>query len=417
MSKVDLIVGSQWGDEGKGKIVDMLSKDYDYVCRSAGGHNAGHTIVVDGKKYTLHLIPSGILHKNIINIIGNGTVVNPAVLIEELSHFSDLDGRLFISDRAHLNLNHHSLIDAANEKLKGKNAIGTTCKGIGPSYADKISRVGYRMIDLLEPEKLCENLMQTFEEQKYVFDVLEISVPKKDEILEELIRYKEILGKFITNTTKMLWDAVDSDKKILLEGAQGAMLDIDHGTYPYVTSSSTISSGALHGVGLNPKDMGRVLGIVKAYTTRVGNGPFPTEDFGECGDKMCEVGHEYGSTTGRRRRCGWFDAVALRYAARLNSIDEFALMKLDVLDGFESIKICNAYRTKDGKVIDYLPTNLEEVEPVYIEMPGWKSTQGVRNYDDLEQNAKNYIDKIEALTKVKIGFVSTSPNRDDTIKR
>ncbi|NLK66293.1 MAG: adenylosuccinate synthase [Campylobacteraceae bacterium] len=417
MSKVDLIVGSQWGDEGKGKIVDMMSKNYDYVCRSAGGHNAGHTIVVDDKKYTLHLVPSGILHKNIINIIGNGTVVNPAVLIEELSNFSDLEGRIFISDRAHLNLNHHALIDMANEKLKGKNAIGTTGKGIGPSYADKISRTGHRAIDLLEPEKLCDSLMQTFEEKEYVFKVLEIETPKREEVLKELIRYKEVLGKFITNTTKMLWDAVAANKKILLEGAQGTMLDIDHGTYPYVTSSNTVSAGALQGVGLSPKDIGNVVGIVKAYTTRVGNGPFPTEDFGEAGDMMCEVGHEFGSTTGRRRRCGWFDAVAVRYAARLNGIDEFALMKLDVLDGFESIKICTAYKTKCGETIDYLPTNLDEVEPVYIEVPGWKSVVGVREFDKLEENAKKYIQKLEELTGVRVGFVSTSPKRDDTIRR
>lgn len=417
MSKVDLIVGSQWGDEGKGKIVDMLSKEYDYVCRSAGGHNAGHTIWVDGVKYALHLVPSGILHKNIINIIGNGVVVNPDVLIQELSNFKDLEGRFYISDKAHLNLKYHALMDQASEKQKGDKAIGTTGKGIGPSYADKISRNGHRVIELLEPEKLCQSLMQTFKDKKYIFEILDIKTPTKDEILEKLNEYKRVLSPFIANTTKMVWDALANDKKILLEGAQGTMLDIDHGTYPYVTSSNTISAGACTGVGLNPKDIGNVIGILKAYSTRVGNGPFISEDFGKDGDTMCEVGKEYGTTTGRKRRCGWLDLVAVKYAVRLNGIDTFALMKLDVLDGFEKIKICTKYKLPNGKEIDYFPTDLKDVKPIYEEFDGWDSVVGINKFEDLPKNAKKYIEKIENVTGVKVGFISTSPEREDTIIR
>lgn len=417
MSKVDLIVGSQWGDEGKGKIVDMLSKEYDFVCRSAGGHNAGHTIWVDGVKYALHLVPSGILHKNIINIIGNGVVVNPDVLIQELSNFKDLEGRFYISDKAHLNLEYHALMDQASEKQKGDKAIGTTGKGIGPSYADKISRNGHRVIELLNPEKLSESLIQTFKEKKYVFEILGIKTPSKNEILEKLNEYKKVLSPFIANTTKIVWDALANDKKILLEGAQGTMLDIDHGTYPYVTSSNTISAGACTGVGLNPKDIGSVIGILKAYSTRVGNGPFISEDFGKDGDTMCEVGKEYGTTTGRKRRCGWLDLVAVKYAVRLNGINTFALMKLDVLDGFEKIKICTKYELPNGKEIDYFPTDLKDVKPIYEEFDGWDSVVGINKFEDLPKNAKKYIEKIENVTGVKVGFISTSPEREDTIIR
>ncbi|CZE49928.1 adenylosuccinate synthase [Campylobacter geochelonis] len=417
MSKVDLVVGSQWGDEGKGKIVDMLSGNYDYVCRSAGGHNAGHTIWVDGVKYALHLVPSGVLHKNIINIIGTGVVVNPEVLIKELSQFEDLTGRLFISDRAHLNLEYHSLIDQANEKLKGKNAIGTTGKGIGPCYAEKISRTGHRMGELLEPELLCKSLMENFEAHKYVFKTLGIEIPKEDEILSSLKEYKDKLGKYIADTTRIVWKAIDDNKKILLEGAQGTLLDVDNGTYPYVTSSSTIAAGACVGLGLNPKNIGEVIGILKAYSTRVGHGPFPTEDLGQMGDKMCEIGKEYGTTTGRKRRCGWFDAVAVKYAARLNGLDKFALMKIDVLDGFDEIKICTAYQLESGEIIDYFPTNLDGVKPVYEAFDGWDSVVGIDKYENLPLNARKYIEKIEELTGVKVGYISTSPERKDTIIR
>ena len=416
MTKADLIVGIQWGDEGKGKIVDMLSQNYDLVCRSGGGHNAGHTIWVNGVKYALHLVPSGILHPNIINIIGNGVVVNPEVLIKEMAQFENLKGRFYISDRAHLNLAYHSLIDQAKERLKGDKAIGTTGKGIGPAYADKISRTGHRVGELLDPELLSANLMNDFEANRVYLDALGVKIPSKDEIYQELKGFKEALAPYIADTTQILWKAMDDNKKILLEGAQGTLLDIDHGTYPYVTSSNTISAGACTGLGLSPKSIGNVIGILKAYTTRVGNGAFPTEDHGDDGNTMCEVGKEYGTTTGRRRRCGWLDAVAVRYASRLNGVDSYALMKLDVLDGFKTIKICKAYEY-NGKLIDYMPANLDEVTPVYEELEGWDSISGIKSYDELPQNAKKYIERIEELTEVRVSIVSTSPERSDTILR
>ncbi|WP_299040855.1 adenylosuccinate synthase [uncultured Campylobacter sp.] len=416
MTKADLIVGIQWGDEGKGKIVDMLSQNYDLVCRSGGGHNAGHTIWVDGVKYALHLVPSGILHPNIINIIGNGVVVNPEVLIKEMAQFKNLEGRFYISDRAHLNLAYHSLIDQAKERLKGDKAIGTTGKGIGPAYADKISRTGHRVGELLNPELLSTNLMNDFETNRVYLDALGVQIPSKDEIYQELKGFKEALAPYIADTTQILWKAMDENKKILLEGAQGTLLDIDHGTYPYVTSSNTIAAGACTGLGLSPKSIGDVIGILKAYTTRVGNGAFPTEDHGVDGQTMCEVGKEYGTTTGRRRRCGWLDAVAVRYASMLNGVDSYALMKLDVLDGFKTIKICKAYEYQ-GQIIDYMPANLDEVTPIYEELEGWDSISGIKHYDDLPLNAKRYINRIEELTGVRVSIVSTSPERSDTILR
>jgi len=415
-SKVDIVVGIQWGDEGKGKIVDNLAQNYDFVCRSAGGHNAGHTIIVNGKKFALHLIPSGVLNPKAINIIGNGVVVNPASLIKELSQFNNLEGKLFISSKAHLNLDYHSQIDIAKEKLKGDKAIGTTGKGIGPAYADKISRVGFRVEELLNPTKLAQKIMEYFNQNKVIFDALDIKLPNEKELKEELISYNKALSKYITDTTYMLWEAIEDNKKILLEGAQGTMLDIDHGTYPFVTSSNTVSSGALSGLGLSPKDAGKITGIVKAYTTRVGNGPFITEDFTKDGEKMAEVGAEFGTTTGRKRRCGWFDAVAVRYASRLNGCDELALMKLDVLDRFEKVKICVAYE-KDGQKIENFPTNLDGVKPVYLEFDGWDSVKGIKEFEKLPKNAQKYINAIEELTKTKVGIISTSPEREDTIVR
>ncbi len=412
----DLIVGIQWGDEGKGKMVDMLAQNYDVVCRSQGGHNAGHTIWVDGTRYALHLIPSGVLNPKAINIIGNGVVLSPESIIKEMSQFENLEGRLFISDKAHLNLPYHALIDQAKERLKGDKAIGTTGKGIGPSYAEKISRTGFRVGELLNPKKLASGIIEYFEQNKAIFDVLEIETPKEDELVELLASYTKELAPFIANTTNMVWKALDENKKILLEGAQGTLLDIDHGTYPYVTSSSTVSAGACTGLGIAPKDIGVVTGIVKAYCTRVGNGPFPSEDFGPDGDTLAEVGHEVGTTTGRKRRCGWFDAVAVKYSSRLNGCDQLSLMKLDVLDGFPKIKICVAYEL-NGERIDYMPSDMDDVRPIYEELDGWDSVVGCREYDKLPENAKKYIEKIEELTGVKVGIVSTSPERDDTIIR
>ena len=414
--KADVIVGIQWGDEGKGKIVDMLAQKYDMVCRSQGGHNAGHTIWVDGVKYVLQLIPSGILNPKAINIIGNGVVVSPLNILKEMSQFGSLVGRLYISDKAHLNLPFHALIDQAKERLKGEKAIGTTGKGIGPTYSEKVSRNGFRAGDLLNPSKLCDDILEYFEQNRAIFDVLDIKTPTKIELLNELEDYSSKLAPYITNTTNMVWKALEENKKVLLEGAQGTLLDIDHGTYPYVTSSSTVSGGACTGLGLNPKDIGEITGIVKAYCTRVGNGPFPTEDFTDYGKTMGEVGKEFGAVTGRKRRCGWFDAVAVRYASRLNGCDKLALMKLDVLDGFDKIKVCVAYNY-NGERIDYMPSNMDNVEAIYEEINGWDSVVGIRKYEDLPINAKKYIEKIEEITNVKVGIISTSPERDDTILR
>ena len=412
--KADLIVGIQWGDEGKGKIVDRLAKEYDMVCRSQGGHNAGHTIWVDGVKYALHLIPSGVLNPKAINVVGNGVVLSPESIIKEMVQFEGLEGRLFISDKAHLNLPYHSLIDQARERLKGDKAIGTTGKGIGPAYSEKINRVGFRVGELLNPEKLCAAILDYFEQNRAIFDIYDIETPKESELLAELEEYKSKLAPYITDTTKMVWDALDADKKILLEGAQGTMLDIDHGTYPYVTSSSTVSAGACTGLGINPKDIGKVTGIVKAYCTRVGNGPFPSEDLGEDGARLGKQGHEFGTTTGRARRCGWFDAIATKYASRLNGCDELALMKLDVLDGFDEVKVCVAYEL-DGEQIDYIPTKLDEVKPIYKTFKGWEKSVGARTFDALPKEAQEYVKAIEEITKTKVGIISTSPERDDTI--
>ena len=412
--KADLIVGIQWGDEGKGKIVDRLASQYDMVCRSQGGHNAGHTIWVDGVKFALHLVPSGVLNPQAINVVGNGVVLSPESIIKEMVQFEALEGRLFISDKAHLNLPYHALIDQAKERLKGDKAIGTTGKGIGPAYSDKINRTGFRVGELLNPTKLTTSIIEYFEQNKQIFDIYEIDTPKKSELLAELEGYKKELAPFITDTTQMVWKAIDDNKRILLEGAQGTLLDIDHGTYPFVTSSATVSAGACTGLGISPKDIGKVTGIVKAYCTRVGNGPFPSEDFGEDGKRLGEQGHEFGTTTGRARRCGWFDAVATRHAARLNGCDELALMKLDVLDGFDEVKLCVAYEL-NGETIDYMPSDLDSVTPIYKTFKGWNNSVGARTFDALPKDAQDFVKTIEEISKTKVGIISTSPERDDTI--
>ena len=412
--KADLIVGIQWGDEGKGKIVDLLAQKYDAVARYQGGHNAGHTIWVDGTKYALHLIPSGILNPEAINIIGNGVVVCPEALITEMEQFDKLEGRLFISESAHMILNYHIAIDQAKERMRGDKAIGTTGRGIGPSYADKISRSGHRMGELRDVEALTDKLLEHFEQNSAVFRAMSISLPTREELERELVDYAKKLLPFITNTTKMAWDLMKDNKKILLEGAQGTLLDIDHGTYPFVTSSSTISAGACTGLGISPKDIGNITGIVKAYCTRVGNGPFPTEDFGDDGEQLRKQGHEFGTTTGRPRRCGWFDAVACKHASRINGCDQLSIMKLDVLDGFEEVKICVAYEY-EGQEIDYMPSDIENAKPIYKSFPGWDKTEGVRSWDELPETAKTYLKFVEEVTETKIGLVSTSPDRNDTI--
>jgi adenylosuccinate synthase len=413
-----MIVGIQWGDEGKGKIVDMLAQKYEVVARYQGGHNAGHTIVVGDKKLALHLIPSGVLNKDAINIIGNGVVVSPKALMKEVEKngFDDLKGRLFISDKAHMILNFHQEIDKARERLRGAKAIGTTGKGIGPAYALKIERNGHRLGELRDVEKLVSSLMKYFENNSIYFKALDINVPDKKELKKELEEYAKFLKPFLCDTTHLVWSELDKGKKVLLEGAQGTLLDIDHGTYPYVTSSNTISAGACTGLGLNPKDIGKITGIVKAYCTRVGNGPFPTEDTGNEGKLLGKKGHEFGTTTGRPRRCGWFDAVACKYASRINGCDELALMKLDVLDGFKKIKVCVAYEV-DGEIVENFPANLDDVKPVYKEFDGWDKVEGINEYEKLPKNAKSYIKAIEEIVGTKVGIISTSPDRKDTIVR
>ncbi len=414
--QANLIVGLQWGDEGKGKIVDHMAQTHDYVCRFAGGHNAGHTIVVGDKTYALHLIPSGVLNPKAINIVGNGVVFSPSDFIKEMEQFDNLEGRLYLSDKAQLLLSYHSKIDQARERMKGDKAIGTTGKGIGPAYGDKVARVGHRLGELHNPQKLTKKILEYFKMNSAIFDVMGVDTPNEDELLSELIEYKEVLEPYITDTTLLVWKALDEGKKVLLEGAQGTMLDIDHGTYPYVTSSTTVSAGACSGLGLNPKDIGAVTGIAKAYCTRVGNGPFPSEDLGEDGERLRKSGHEYGTTTGRPRRCGWFDAVAMRHAVRINGVEQVALMKLDVLDGFKEIKVCVAYEV-EGNRIDYVPYDLEDATAIYEIFDGWENSCGARSFEELPKNAQEYILSLEKMINCPIGIISTSPEREDTIIR
>ena len=415
-NRADLIVGLQWGDEGKGKIVDHMAQTHDYICRFAGGHNAGHTIVVDGKKYALHLIPSGVLNPKAKNIVGNGVVLSPKDFIKEMDQFDNLEGRLFISDKAHLLLPYHALIDQAREIMKGDKAIGTTGKGIGPAYGDKVARVGHRVGELQHPGKLVEKIMHHFEENRKIYEAMGLEMPDEGVLLTELEFYRDKLQPYIVDTTLLVWDALEKGSKMLLEGAQGTMLDIDHGTYPFVTSSTTVSAGACSGLGLNPKDIGNVTGIAKAYCTRVGNGPFPSEDFGKDGEILRKNGHEFGTTTGRPRRCGWFDAVAMKHAVRINGVDQVALMKLDVLDGFDQVKVCTGYKV-DGVEIDYVPYDLDNASAIYESFPGWEKSEGIREFDELPETAKSYIEALEKMIGAKIGIISTSPDREDTIIR
>jgi adenylosuccinate synthase len=370
-------------------------------------------VVVDGKKYALHLLPSGVLNPNAMNVIGNGVVVYPPQLIKEIKEFDrKIKDKLLISDKAHMILDHHIAIDQARERLRGKNAIGTTGRGIGPAYADKIARVGVRMGELRDIDKLLEKLAHYYEMNKGYFEYLGVFVPKMEELRKELEFWQDELLDMITDTTKYLWDNIN--KNMLLEGAQATLLDIDHGTYPYVTSSNTIASGALTGSGIPPKRLNKVIGIAKAYTTRVGNGPFPTEDLTEAGDKIRKQGAEFGTTTGRPRRCGWFDVVAAKYAITLNSCDEVALMKLDVLDGFDEVKICVGYE-RNGEKLDYFPSDLNDIEPIYEILPGWDKSRGVRKWGDLPQNAKRYVEFLEEKIGCKIKYISTGADREDTI--
>lgn len=414
MSKCDVVVGIQWGDEGKGKIVDNLAREYDVVTRYQGGHNAGHTIVVNGKKVALHLVPSGILYDKTINLIGNGVVLNARAFLDEIAQFGNAKSRVFISPKAHLILPCHELIDKVKESDE-KTAIGTTCKGIGPAYVDKVGRIGFRVGDLCDIEQFIERLKVHFDSLK------DLKLPNFSEVEREIRTYSKELQPFIKDTDVIMWESLESGKKILLEGAQGSMLDIDHGTYPFVTSSTTLSAGACSGSGIAPRDLGEIIGIAKAYCTRVGKGFFPSEDLGEDGAKLQQKGNEFGVTTGRVRRCGWFDAVAARYAIRLNGVSKIALMKLDVLDNFPTIKVCVGYE-RDGvqiancKKLSY-PFSLDGVKPIYEEFDGFSGVAGVREFDKLPKKAQDYVLALERLLGVRIAIISTSPDRNDTINR
>jgi len=419
-----LILGAQWGDEGKGKIVDLLSQDADYVARYQGGANAGHTIVFDGKQFILHLIPSGILTPGVKCIIGNGVVIDPIALMEEIKMLEqlgvDVKGRLFISHKAHLIMPYHKLLDQIRESRSSK-AIGTTGRGIGPAYIDKAQRTGIRIIDLLDRDVFADKVRYNVNEKNDIIQKIYGSgILDIDEVINSYIEFDKIIDPYIKDTTLMINEAIREGKKVYAEGAQGALLDVDHGTYPFVTSSNPTSGGACTGLGIPPQAITRIVGVVKAYTTRVGNGPFPTELIDEMGERLRKTGAEFGATTGRPRRCGWLDLVALKYTVMINGIREIALTKLDVLDEMEEINICTDYVIA-GKKLKSFPSDihtLEKVEPVYKTIKGWNtSLAGIKKWEDLPQEALDYFKEIEDYTGAKVVIVSVSPDRDDTIIR
>jgi adenylosuccinate synthase len=422
-----VVVGTQWGDEGKGKIVDLLTERTDAVVRFQGGHNAGHTLVINGEKTVLHLIPSGILRDGVQCIIGNGVVLSPTALVEEIDMLSrrgvSVSGRLKISGACPLILPCHVALDRAREKARGAAAIGTTGRGIGPAYEDKVARRALRLGDLFHRELFAAKLGEILDYHNFILQSYYKAEPVDfQSILDETLALRERLEPLAVDVAELMNRYYKDDASILFEGAQGTMLDVDHGTYPYVTSSNTVAGGASTGSGIGPLAFDGVLGITKAYTTRVGSGPFPTELDDAVGMHLASRGHEFGSTTGRPRRCGWFDAVALRRAVHLNSVDSLCVTKLDVLDGLDTIRICTDYRFKDrGKwsMAGMDPGSaaaLDACEPVYLEMPGWKaSTTGIRRYEDLPVEARNYLKKIESLVETPIHIISTGPDRVETI--
>ena len=420
-NKIYVLVGLQWGDEGKGKIVDMLSKDFDVVARYQGGANAGHTIIIEGKKTVLHLIPSGIFTDNIVCVIGNGTVIDPQALIEEIQLLNsdgiDLTGRLFISKDAHIILPYHKIIDAINESKNDK--IGTTKKGIGPTYFDKYARRGIKFSDFDNEDVLKEKIKKNLDYLVTIFpDSEELKSLNASSLFDGIKRQYESIKDYFTQTHYLLNDLISKGKNILLEGAQGALLDVDFGTYPYITSSSPTSGGACTGTGIPPTMINGVVGIVKAYTTRVGEGPFPTELFDETGKEIARIGVEFGATTGRPRRCGWLDLVALKYAIIINGVTEIALTKSDVLDTFNEIKVCTEYEL-DNKTIYTFPSNpfvLQNVKPIYKSFKGWnKSFNESSKYEDLPSEFKEYVEFIENYVGVKVRYISTGPARKDII--
>ncbi|MGM9965575.1 MAG: adenylosuccinate synthase [Clostridium sp.] len=419
-----IVIGAQWGDEGKGKMTDYLAEDADFVVRFQGGNNAGHTVVVGDKEYKLRLIPSGILYDDKTNVIGNGVVVDPKALFEEIEYLEGVGvkitpEKLIISDRAHLIMPYHKVLDKLKEKARGKNDIGTTGRGIGPCYTDKFERCGIRVCDLMHENVFREKLQQNIEAKNpYITQILGGEPLNYDEILNEYLKLAEKLRPFVTDTSVKVYDAIKADKNVLFEGAQGMLLDIDYGTYPYVTSSNTTAGGVASGSGIGPRMITNAVGIAKAYTTRVGKGPFPTELDNEIGEWIREKGHEYGVNTGRSRRCGWLDLVILKTSVRVSGLTSLAVTKIDTLAGLDKIKVCVGYKF-NGEIIDYFPASLEDLalcEPVYEEFDGWDdSVSNARSYDELPENAKKYIQRIEEFTDTKVSIISVGPKRDQTM--
>jgi adenylosuccinate synthase len=420
-----VVVGSQWGDEGKGKIVDLLTLKADGIVRFQGGNNAGHTLVVNNEKFILHLIPSGVLHQDKICYIGNGLVIDPKVLLEELAGLSKrgintAPERIRVSDRAHIILPHHIALDIAREKSMGDCAIGTTCRGIGPCYEDKTARMGVRMIDLLEPDTLKSKIERVMTEKTFLLEKLYgTPLPAAGEVWRQYVEYGRILAPYITDVALDLQQAITAGRRLLFEGAQGIHLDLDHGTYPYVTSSNPLAGAACTGAGLGPQNFANIIGLVKAYTTRVGGGPFLSELKDDTGNYLRTKGNEYGSTTGRSRRCGWLDTVLVRQAARLSGITSLAVTKLDVLTGLPSVKICVAYQKPDGSILSHIPASLTlqaACSPVYETYPGWQEDiSGIRSYADLPANCQAFLQAIIRHSGVPLSYISVSPERSATI--
>jgi adenylosuccinate synthase len=418
-----LVIGSQWGDEGKGKIVDYLAKQADIVARFQGGANAGHTVVVEGKQFILHQIPSGIIYPDPVCVIGNGVVIDPDNFAQEQATLQQAGivthGRIKISGKAHLLLEYHKVLDQEREKARGKSKIGTTGRGIGPAYEDKIARSGVRVMDFNHPDKLRARVIENTEAKNQLLKALG-SEARVDgaQIAEKLLSHREAFLEMETDVSLYLHQSHKDGKRLLLEGAQGCLLDVDHGTYPYVTSSNTSTGGALAGLGIGPSLATSVVGVVKAYTTRVGNGPMPTELLDAQGEQLRELGHEYGATTGRPRRCGWFDAVVTRYSQRINGLTELAVTKLDVLDTLDELKVCNSYRWHDRILTEFPcdPDVLDECEPVYETVPGWKtSTSGITQYPALPSAARSYLERISGIMGCRIALVSVGVERDQII--
>ena len=419
---VDILVGTQWGDEGKGKLIDVLTRDVDMVIRFQGGNNAGHTVEIGDEHYVLHLIPSGIFRPNVVNVIGNGLVVDVLGLVEEMKGIAAKGfpvNNIRLSNRAQLIFEYHKRADALKESSAGTKKIGTTKRGIGPAYADKMNRTGIRGIDLTRPERLEEQFRAEAAKYNKQFAEHGIAPLDIDAEWERVREAADYLKDYVCDTVYLINDAIKSGRKILCEGAQAALLDIDHGTYPFVTSSNTVSGGACTGAGIAPQKIRDVWGVIKAYTTRVGEGPFPTELFDQDGETLRQVGHEFGATTGRPRRCGWFDAVAGRYACMVDGVNKLAVTKLDVLDSFDKIGVCVAYEI-DGKVTKEFPASVEELaaaRPVLEWLPGWKQDiSGVSSYDELPENAKKYLERITELVDSELAILSVGPRRDQTFE-